>query len=41
MRETTKGHIPIIGPFADPKIMSEVTGVNYPSSKSVEQHPSF
>ncbi len=36
MRETTEGPVPIIELFADPEIMSEVTGIEYPSSKAVE-----
>jgi uroporphyrinogen decarboxylase len=36
MRETAGGPVPIIELFADPEIMSEVTGIEYPSDKAVE-----
>ena len=34
MRETTDGPVPLLEIFADPEIMSEVTGINYPASRA-------
>lgn len=36
LRELKGGPVPIIEMFADPEIMSEVTGIEYPASRAVE-----
>ena len=35
-RETTEGPVPMIELFPDAEIMSEVTGIDYPSARAVE-----
>ncbi len=34
MRETTDGPVPLLEIFADPEIMSEVTGIDYPAERA-------